>query len=165
MIELTQEQWQAIAWEENPTVIEPESKTAYVVVPKAEYDQLRCGEADAALALRIAWMRRMRLCEEEIEESLRDDPPASVHEEMKANSRSRQPGQDYAARRSAAKVRDQVLTELGRAFTCPRSDRISENRNSRSTGPKRKRRPSVRRDFSRRGDRARRRDSGRRHYR
>jgi hypothetical protein len=83
MIELTQEQWQAITQEENPTVIEPESKTAYVVVPKAEYDQLRCGEADAALALRIAWMRRMRLCEEEIEESLRDDPPASVHEEMK----------------------------------------------------------------------------------
>ena len=33
MIELTQEQWQAIALEENPTVIEPASKTAYVVVP------------------------------------------------------------------------------------------------------------------------------------
>ena len=83
MIELTQEQWQAIAQEENPTAIEPESKTAYVVVPKDEYDKLRTGEADAASALRVAWMRRMRLDEEEIAEALRDDPPVSVQEEMK----------------------------------------------------------------------------------
>ena len=34
MIELTHEQWQAITHDENPTVIEPESKTAYVVVPR-----------------------------------------------------------------------------------------------------------------------------------
>ena len=39
MIELTHEQWQAITHEENPTVIEPESKTAYAVVPKDEYDR------------------------------------------------------------------------------------------------------------------------------
>jgi hypothetical protein len=86
MIELTQEQWQAIAQEENPTVIEPESKTPYVVVPKKEYDMLRMAgesEADVAYALRLAWMRRMRLDEDEIAESLRDDPPVSVQEEMK----------------------------------------------------------------------------------
>ena len=47
MIELTHEQWQALA------------------------------------EVRIAWMRRMRLSEEEIEESLRDEPPISVQEEMK----------------------------------------------------------------------------------
>ena len=41
MIELTQEQWQAIAREENLTMIEPESKTAYVVVRKDLYDKLR----------------------------------------------------------------------------------------------------------------------------
>lgn len=86
MIELTPEQWQAIAQEEHPTVIEPESKTAYVVVAKDEYDELRTvktSEADAAYVLRIAWMRRMRLDEDEIAESIRDDPPVSVQEEMK----------------------------------------------------------------------------------
>ena len=86
MIELTPEQWQAIAQEENPTVIEPESRTEYVVVAKDEYDELRIvksSEADAAYVLRIAWMRRMRLDEDEIAESLRDDPPVSVQEEMK----------------------------------------------------------------------------------
>jgi len=40
-------------------------------------------EAAAARVVRIAWMRRMRLDEEEIEESLRDDPPTSVAEEMR----------------------------------------------------------------------------------
>src|ERR1700722_7448818 len=86
MIELTAEQWQAIAQEENPTAIEPASKTAYVVVAKDEYDELRTvkkGEADAAYVLRIAWMRRMRLDEDEIADSLRNDPPVSMHEEMK----------------------------------------------------------------------------------
>jgi hypothetical protein len=86
MIELTQEQWQAIAREEHPTVIEPESKKAYVVVLKDEYDKLRAvcdTEADAAYVLRVAWMRRMRLDEDEIAESIRDDPPMSVQEEMK----------------------------------------------------------------------------------
>jgi hypothetical protein len=83
MIELTQEQWRALIEEANPTVVEPESRTAYVVVPKQEYDRLRTGETEAAYALRIAWMRRMRLDDEEIAESLRDDPPQSVQEEMK----------------------------------------------------------------------------------
>jgi hypothetical protein len=83
MIELTQEQWQAIAQEENLTLIEPASGAAYVLVPKDEHDRLRTGEAEAAYALRIAWMRRMRLGEDEIAESLRDDPPVSVQEEMK----------------------------------------------------------------------------------
>lgn len=86
MIELTSEQWQAIAQEENPTVIEPESQTAYVVVRKDEYEKLRTvtdTEADAAYVLRIAWMRRMRLDEDEIAESIRDDPPINVQEEMK----------------------------------------------------------------------------------
>ena len=86
MIELTQEQWQSITQESHPMVIDPESKTAYVVVPKDEYDRLRAGdasEADVAHALRVAWMRRMRLDEEEIAESIRDDPPSSVNEEMK----------------------------------------------------------------------------------
>ncbi len=76
-------QWQAIAQEENPTLIEPRSGAAYVLVPKDEHDRLRTGETDAAHALRIAWMRRMRLDEDEIAESLRDDPPVSVQEEMK----------------------------------------------------------------------------------
>jgi hypothetical protein len=83
MIELTQEQWHAIAQEDNPTVVEPESKTEYVVVPKDAYDALRTGEAEAARVLRIAWMRRMRLDDKEIDESLRDEPPTSVQEEMK----------------------------------------------------------------------------------
>lgn len=83
MIELTQEQWQAIAQEEHPTLIEPASGATYVLVPKVEHDRLRTGEADAAHALRIAWMRRMRLGEDEIAESLRDDLPVSVQEEMK----------------------------------------------------------------------------------
>jgi len=86
MIELTQEQWQAITQEANPTVIEPKSQTAYVVVPKHQYDKLCTvsdGEAYAALVLRVAWMRRMKLDEEEITESLRDEPPVSVEEEWK----------------------------------------------------------------------------------
>lgn len=36
-----------------------------------------------AAILRIAWMRRMGLDEDEIAASLRDDPPASVVVEMK----------------------------------------------------------------------------------
>jgi len=76
MIELTQEQWQAIAGEENPTLIEPESRMAYVVIPKDDY-------AEAARVVRIAWMRRQGLDEDEIAESLRDEPPTDVAEEMK----------------------------------------------------------------------------------
>lgn len=86
MIELTQEQWQAVIREATPTAIDPGSQTAYIVVRKDEYDQLctvRACEANAAAVLRIAWMRRMELDEEEIAESLRDDPPASVAAEMK----------------------------------------------------------------------------------
>jgi hypothetical protein len=52
MIELTREQWQAIAQEENPTVIEPESKTAYVLVRKELFERWRRvfdDEPDAAL--------------------------------------------------------------------------------------------------------------------
>lgn len=82
-IEFTGAQWRAIAGHEYPTVIQPESKAAYVVVPKEEFDRLRTGEAEAARVLRIAWMRRMRLDEQEIAESLRDEPPVSVAEEMK----------------------------------------------------------------------------------
>ncbi len=105
MIELTPEQWQAIAQEENPTVIEPESKTAYVVLRKDVYDQLRnlvdhdtapaslldaiagkvgiaLTEAEKALSLRVIWMRRMGLDENEITDSIRTDPPARVETEM-----------------------------------------------------------------------------------
>lgn len=106
MIELTQEQWHAIAQEENPTVIEPDSKTAYVVVRKEAYDKLsnlvdhetapeslldtiagkftiKLTEAEKSLSLRVIWMRRMGLDEDEITESLRSDPPVSVDQEMK----------------------------------------------------------------------------------
>ena len=86
MIELTHEQWQAITQEENPTVIDPESKTAYVVVPKVDYDRRRANdinEADVACVLRRAWMTKMKLDDDEIAESIRDDPPVSVAEEMK----------------------------------------------------------------------------------
>lgn len=76
MIELTQDQWHSITCEETPTLIEPESKTVYVVVRRDD-------EAAAARVVRIAWMRRQGLDEEEIEESLRDEPPVSVAEEMK----------------------------------------------------------------------------------
>ncbi len=86
MIELTQEQWQAVTQEETPIAIEPKSQTPYVVVPKEELDELRAireNEADAAYVLRIAWMRRVGLDEDEIAESIRDNPPVSVHEETK----------------------------------------------------------------------------------
>jgi hypothetical protein len=86
MIELTQEQWQVIAREENPLAIEPESKTAYIVIRKDEYEKLCTAagtEADAAYVLRIAWMRRMGLDEDEIAESIRDNPPLHVQDEMK----------------------------------------------------------------------------------
>jgi hypothetical protein len=52
MIELTPEQWQAIAQEENPMVIEPASKTAYVLVRKEVFERWRRvfdDEPDAAL--------------------------------------------------------------------------------------------------------------------
>lgn len=52
-------------------------------MPKGEYEQRRASEAEAAYVLRLAWMRRMGLGEDEIAESLRDEPPASVDEEMK----------------------------------------------------------------------------------
>src|SRR5437868_541931 len=86
MIELTQEQWQAINQEQNPQVVDPESRTAYVVIRKDEYEKLRIAagtESDAAYVLRIAWMRRMGLDEDEIAESIRDDPPLEVQSEMK----------------------------------------------------------------------------------
>ncbi len=76
MIELTQDQWHSITREATPTLIEPESKTVYVVVRRDD-------EAAAARVVRMAWMRRQGLDEEEIEESLRDEPPVSVAEEMK----------------------------------------------------------------------------------
>jgi hypothetical protein len=41
MIELTQKQWQAIACQVNPMMIEPESKTEYVVLRKDIYDRVR----------------------------------------------------------------------------------------------------------------------------
>ena len=76
MIELTQEQRQAIAVTNAPTMVDPESKAIYVVVPKVDY-------AEAPRVVRIAWMRRQGLDEDEIVESLRDEPPTSVAEEMK----------------------------------------------------------------------------------
>jgi len=45
-------------------------------------EQMR-DQVAAARFVRIAWMRRQGLDPEEIEESLRDEPPASVAEEMK----------------------------------------------------------------------------------
>jgi hypothetical protein len=82
MIELTREQWQAIAAAEHPIAVEPQSKTAYVVVREDEYAKLRAGEAEAARLLRILWMQRMGLDEDEIAESLRDDPPVRLDAEM-----------------------------------------------------------------------------------
>ena len=76
MIELTQDQWHSITRESTPTLIEPKSNAGYVVVRRDE-------EAAAARVVRIAWMRRQGLDEEEIAESLRDEPPARVAEEMK----------------------------------------------------------------------------------
>ena len=52
MIELTPEQWDAIAHEETPTVIEPASNTAFVLVRKEVYERWRRvfdDEPDAAL--------------------------------------------------------------------------------------------------------------------
>ena len=46
----------------------------------AAYDELT--EAEKALSLRVIWMRRMGLDEDEITDSLRSDPPFSIHEEM-----------------------------------------------------------------------------------
>ncbi len=86
MIELTQEQWRIIARDEHPTAIEPASQTAYVVVRKDEYDKLRAVSetgADAAYVLRVAWMRRMGLDEDEIADSIRDDPPRDVRQEVR----------------------------------------------------------------------------------
>jgi hypothetical protein len=86
MIEFTQEQWQAITQEETPMGIEPQSQMAYIVVRKEEYDKLQMGsrdEAEAAHVLRIAWMRRMGLAENEIAESLRDDPPSCLQDELR----------------------------------------------------------------------------------
>jgi hypothetical protein len=105
MIELTHDQWQAIAREENPTLIEPNSNTAYIVVRKDLHDKLRTmvdhdtataslvnavaakagiglSEAEKALALRVIWMRRMGLDENEITDSLRVDPPDHIEREM-----------------------------------------------------------------------------------
>jgi hypothetical protein len=106
MIELTQEQWHAIAGAENPTIVEPRSKTVYVVLRKDIFDALtsivdddtapdslldaitaKVGidltEIEKALALRVIWMRRMGLDESEITDSLRAEPPGSVEREMK----------------------------------------------------------------------------------
>ena len=105
MIELTQEQRQAIAQEVLPTMIDPETNTAYVVIRKDLYEKLmtmvdhdtapaallnaiaaraaiELTEAEKALSLRVIWMRRMGLDEEEITDSLRSDPPANVEQEM-----------------------------------------------------------------------------------
>ena len=105
MIELTPEQRDAIAHEETPTVIEPATKTAYVVLRKDVFDKLLlivdndtapaslldaiAGKvgialtvAEKALSLRVIWMRRMGLDEDEITDSLRSDPPTSIETEM-----------------------------------------------------------------------------------
>jgi hypothetical protein len=76
MIELTPDQWHSLKSEAVPTLIEPESKKVFVVVPQED-------EAKAARVVRIAWMRRQGLDEEEIKECLRDEPPVSVADEMK----------------------------------------------------------------------------------
>lgn len=106
MIELTPEQWRTVAGAEEATAIEPESKAEYVVVRKDVIDKLRATvdhdtspaaildavvskipieltEAEKAMALRVVWMRRMGLDENEITESLRDEPPTSVEQEMR----------------------------------------------------------------------------------
>jgi hypothetical protein len=105
MIELTQEQVQGIAHQENPTLIDPSSNTQYVVLRKDRYEKLMAivdeetapnslldaiaakvaialTETEKALALRVIWMRRMGLDEDEITDSLRVDPPASIDQEM-----------------------------------------------------------------------------------
>src|SRR5260221_5622946 len=105
MIQLTPEQWDAIAHDETPTVIEPETKTAYVVLRKDVFDMLQLindndtapaslldaiagkvgialTEAEKALSLRVIGMRRMGLDEDEITDSLRGDPPTCVETEM-----------------------------------------------------------------------------------
>ncbi len=82
MIELTQEQWQAIAQEENPTVTEPASSVAYSSFPRANTTSWGPARRKSPRVLRIAWMRRMRLDEEEIEEALREDPPKDIDAEM-----------------------------------------------------------------------------------
>ena len=43
----------------------------------------KLSEHEEARSLRVQWMRRMRLDEEEITESLQQEPPFSVQEEMK----------------------------------------------------------------------------------
>ncbi len=42
----------------------------------------KLSEHEEARSLRVHWMRRMRLDEEEIAESLQQDPPFSVQEEL-----------------------------------------------------------------------------------
>jgi hypothetical protein len=86
MIELTHNQWRAIAQEPNLTLTDPESRMAYVLIRKDEYEKVRMvteTEPDAAYVVRIAWRRRMGLDKGEIAESIRDDPPVNVQEEMK----------------------------------------------------------------------------------
>jgi uncharacterized protein (DUF433 family) len=46
------------------------------------YQKHRTDEAEVAKVLRIAWMRRVGLDEEDIVESLRDEPPVGIDEEM-----------------------------------------------------------------------------------
>lgn len=41
MIELTEAQWQALAAESPPTVINPQTKTAYVLVRREVYERLK----------------------------------------------------------------------------------------------------------------------------
>jgi hypothetical protein len=52
MIELTHEQWQALSSVENPTLVEPDSRTEYVLIRKDVYERWRrvfADEPDAAL--------------------------------------------------------------------------------------------------------------------
>ncbi len=56
------------------------------MVPKDDYAKFRqdgASEAEAARVLRVVWMQRMGLDEDEIADSLRDDPPHDIHTEMK----------------------------------------------------------------------------------
>jgi hypothetical protein len=87
-------------------MIEPESRTEYVVLRKDIYDKVRhivdhdtapaalldaiagnvgieLTEAEKALSLRVIWMRRMGLDEDEITDSLRIQPPNNIEQEMK----------------------------------------------------------------------------------
>ena len=41
MLELTEEQWQIVAGEENPTILDPKTQEAYILVRKTVFDRIQ----------------------------------------------------------------------------------------------------------------------------